>query len=146
MGTMSDLQVSFLTALPFCCAAVINVPRGAPFRQVSERRLHIAVCMSVGGLALLACAFIVQPVLELALLCVARRRNLGISRRVLDAHRRVPDGCGRGDRHRAHQHDRTVRRGLLGPWLVGVIKEPDRQLLGGAAQSCSAIAAFALLR
>ncbi|CDY75008.1 Nitrate/nitrite transporter [Caballeronia glathei] len=122
MGTMSDLQVGFVTALPFCCAAVSMYLVARHSDKVSERRLHIAVCMSVGGLALLACAFVVQPVLGLALLCVAAGGIWGCLAVFWTLTGEFLTGAAAAI---GIALINTIGQcgGLLGPWLVGVIKD-----------------------
>ncbi|MGF7000973.1 MFS transporter [Paraburkholderia sp. GAS32] len=122
MGTMSDVQVGFVTALPFCCAATSMYLVARHSDRVGERRLHIAVCMTIGGFALLACAFVSQPVIGLALLCIAAGGIWGCLAVFWTLTGEFLTGAAVAIGIALINTIGQVG-GLLGPWVVGVIKD-----------------------
>jgi ACS family tartrate transporter-like MFS transporter len=71
LGDLTDVEVGLLGSLPFCCAAAAMVLIARRSDRVNERRLHVAVAMGVGGVALLLSAYAPNPYLAFILLCVA---------------------------------------------------------------------------
>jgi ACS family tartrate transporter-like MFS transporter len=122
MGTSSDVEVGFLTALPFCCAALSMSLVSRHSDKVNERRLHIAICMVVGGVALLACAFVSQPIIGLALLCIAAA---GIWGCLAVFWTLTGEFLGGAAAAIGIALINTIGQvgGLAGPWLVGIIKD-----------------------
>jgi ACS family tartrate transporter-like MFS transporter len=122
MGSLSDVEVGFVTALPFCCAAVSMYLVARHSDKVGERRLHIAVCMTIGGLALLACAFVSPPAIALVLLCVAASGIWGCLAVFWTLTGEFLTGAAVAI---GIALINTVGQfgGLFGPWLVGVIKD-----------------------
>ena len=122
MGTSSDLEVGFLTALPFCCAALSMSLVSRHSDKVAERKLHIAICMVVGGVALLACAFVSQPVIGLVLLCIAAA---GIWGCLAVFWTLTGEFLGGAAAAIGIALINTIGQfgGLAGPWLVGIIKD-----------------------
>jgi cyanate permease len=122
MGDLSDLKVGFLTALPFCCAAVSMYAVARHSDKVAERRLHIAVCMTIGGLALLACAFVNAPAIGLLLLCIAAS---GIWGCLAIFWTLTGEFLGGAAAAVGIALINTIGQtgGLLGPWVVGIIKD-----------------------
>ncbi|NPT42773.1 MFS transporter [Paraburkholderia sp. 1N] len=139
MGTLSDVQVGFVTGLPFCCAAVSMYLVARHSDKVGERRLHIAACMTVGGLALLGCAFVAQPVIGLALLCIAAAGIWGCLAVFWTLTSDFLTGAAAAI---GIALINTIGQfgGLLGPWGVGVIKDLTGNF--SAALVVLAIAAF----
>ena len=70
-GNLSDVQVGLLSAIPFACAAVAMPLIAHRSDKVGERRLHVAVSMTVGGLALLASAYVPDKTIAFVFLCIA---------------------------------------------------------------------------
>ncbi|MGF6905154.1 MFS transporter [Paraburkholderia sp. GAS348] len=122
MGTLSDVQVGFVTALPFCCAAVSMYLVARHSDKVGERRLHIAVCMTIGGLALLACAFVSPPAVALVLLCIAASGIWGCLAVFWTLTGEFLTGAAVAI---GIALINTIGQfgGLFGPWIVGVIKD-----------------------
>ncbi len=122
MGHLSDLEVGFLSALPFCCAAVSMYAVSRHSDKTAERRLHIAVCMTIGGLALLACAFVSTPAIGLLLLCVAAS---GIWGCLAVFWTLTGEFLGGAAAAVGIALINTIGQcgGLLGPWAVGIIKD-----------------------
>ncbi|WP_144155420.1 MFS transporter [Paraburkholderia sp. BCC1885] len=122
MGSLSDVEVGFVTALPFCCAAVSMYLVARHSDKVGERRLHIAVCMTIGGLALLACAFVSPPAIALVLLCVAASGIWGCLAVFWTLTGEFLTGAAVAI---GIALINTVGQfgGLFGPWIVGVIKD-----------------------
>ncbi len=70
-GQLTDLEVGLLGSLPFCCAGIAMPLIARHSDRVNERSLHVAVSMSVGGVALLLSAYAPSPTLSFILLCIA---------------------------------------------------------------------------
>jgi MFS family permease len=140
MGTMTDLQVGFVTALPFCVAAVSMYRFAKHSDKVGERKLHIAMCMSIGGLALLGCAFVSKPLVSLILLCIAAGGIWGCLAVFWTLTGEFLTG---GAAAIGIALINTIGQfgGLLGPWLVGVIKD----LTGNFSVALIALAIAAFL-
>ncbi|PLZ03482.1 MFS transporter [Burkholderia sp. WAC0059] len=122
MGSLTDLQVGFVSGLPFCCAAVSMYFVSRHSDKVAERRLHIAVCMTVGGLALFACAFVSQPLVGLILLCIAASGIWGCLAVFWTLTGEFLTGAAAAI---GIALINTIGQcgGLLGPWMVGIIKD-----------------------
>ncbi|MGF6768032.1 ACS family tartrate transporter-like MFS transporter [Paraburkholderia sp. GAS199] len=139
MGTLSDLQVGFVTALPFCCAALSMYLVASHSDKVGERRLHIAVCMGIGGLALLACAFVTPPLAALALLCIAAAGIWGCLAVFWTLTGEFLTGAAVAVGIALINTIGQVG-GLFGPWIVGVVKDLTGNF--SAALIVLAVAAF----
>lgn len=63
--------VGLLSAIPFACAAIAMPLIAHRSDKVSERSLHVAVAMTIGGLALLLSAYVPDKIVAFAFLCVA---------------------------------------------------------------------------
>jgi MFS transporter, ACS family, tartrate transporter len=139
MGSLTDLQVGFVSGLPFCCAAVSMYLVARRSDRVGERKMHIAVCMTVGGLALLACAFVTQPLVGLVLLCIAAAGIWGCLAVFWTLTGEFLTGAAAAI---GIALINTIGQfgGLLGPWLVGIIKDFTGHF--GAALIALAVAAF----
>ena len=70
-GNLTDIEVGLLGSLPFCCAAIAMPLIARHSDRVGERRLHVATCMAIGGLALLLSAYAPKASLSFAFLCIA---------------------------------------------------------------------------
>jgi MFS transporter, ACS family, tartrate transporter len=139
MGSLTDLQVGFVSALPFCCAAVSMYLVARHSDRVGERRMHIVICMAIGGLALLACAFVSQPLIGLLLLCIAAAGIWGCLAVFWTLTGEFLTGAAVAI---GIALINTIGQfgGLLGPWLVGIIKDFTGHF--GAALIALAVAAF----
>jgi MFS transporter, ACS family, tartrate transporter len=122
MGTLSDVQVGFVSALPFCCAAISMLLVSRHSDKVGERKLHIAICMAIGGAALLACALVSQPVFGLILLCVAAAGIWGCLAIFWTLTGEFLTGAAVAI---GIALINTIGQlgGLLGPWIVGIIRD-----------------------
>ena len=68
LSGLGDLAVGFASALPYLAAALCMVPVARHSDRTGERRWHVAVPCALGGLAMLATAFVGNPIAGLALL------------------------------------------------------------------------------
>jgi ACS family tartrate transporter-like MFS transporter len=69
---LSDIQVGFLTAIPYLCATVFMVLNGRHSDATGERRMHVAVPVFMAALGLGLSAVFKQPVFALASLTLAQ--------------------------------------------------------------------------
>jgi MFS transporter, ACS family, tartrate transporter len=68
LSGLGDVAVGFASALPYLAAALCMVPVARHSDRTGERRWHVAVPCALGGLAMLATAFVDNPIAGLALL------------------------------------------------------------------------------
>ena len=71
LGTLSNVETGFVTALPYLCAAIGSVLVGRSSDRSGERALHIALPAFVGALGFLAASITNNPYLAMTALCVA---------------------------------------------------------------------------
>lgn len=67
----SNLAVGFLNSIPFICAAVAMIYAGRWSDRIGERRYFYMIGVTIGAVALTLSALVGNPLLALALMCVA---------------------------------------------------------------------------
>lgn len=70
-GNISNVQVGFLSALPFVIAAVCMIYWGRHSDRVGERKWHLTAAVCLGGAGLAASALAPTALLQLVCLCIA---------------------------------------------------------------------------
>jgi ACS family tartrate transporter-like MFS transporter len=68
LSGLSDFAVGFASAVPYLLAAICMVPVARHSDKTRERRWHVAVPCAAGGIAMVATAFVDNPVAGLLLL------------------------------------------------------------------------------
>ena len=71
LGTMSNLQVSSVTAIPWICGAVAAVLWGRYSDRHNERYVTLAIALIVGAIGFVASAYVGSPLLGIICLSVA---------------------------------------------------------------------------
>jgi MFS transporter, ACS family, tartrate transporter len=71
LGNLDPVEVGFLTSIPYICALISMLVVGRHSDRTGERRLHIAGCALLGGVALIASAYVGHPTWAYVLICVA---------------------------------------------------------------------------
>lgn len=140
LGALNDVEVGLLGSLPFCCAAVAMVLIARRSDRVGERRLHVAGAMAVGGVALLLSAYMPNPYLAFALLCVAAAGiwgSLGVFWSMTSTFLAGPSAA----LGIAVINTLAQVGGFIGPTSVGFIKDHT----GNFSLALAVLAGFALL-
>lgn len=70
-NTYTNTQVGFITVIPFVVSAVAMVAVANHSDRTQERPYHIACCLLVAALALIACGMSTSPYLSIAMLSIA---------------------------------------------------------------------------
>lgn len=70
-GSTSNVQASFLTAVPFLCAAITLILNGWHSDRADERRWHLVIPSLVGGIAFVVSASVKEPVVAFVAICFA---------------------------------------------------------------------------
>lgn len=71
MSGLSSTQVSFVSAIPFVCAAVCMTLYGRHSDRTEERQWHLALAFLVGFVGLTASASSMHPLVSFAAICIA---------------------------------------------------------------------------
>lgn len=71
LGTLSNLQVSSVTAIPWICGAVAAVLWGRHSDRRNERYVNLAIALIVGAIGFAASAYVGSPLLGIACLSIA---------------------------------------------------------------------------
>ncbi len=71
LGTLTDMETGFVTALPYICSAIGSVLVGRSSDRSGERGLHIALPAFIGALGFGAAALTSNPYIAMVALCVA---------------------------------------------------------------------------
>lgn len=139
-GQRSDLEVGFLTAIPFLCSAVSMLLIARSSDHTGDRKRHIAGALSIGGAALLGSALVTNPIVSFLLLCVASAGILGSLPIVWSMASAFLTGAAAAGGI-ALVNTLAQVGGFVGPWTVGLIK--DRT--GSFTIALAILAAAALL-
>jgi len=71
LGTMSNLEVSSVTAIPWICGAVAAVLWGRHSDRKNERYVNLAIPLIVGAIGFVASAYVGSPLLGIVCLSIA---------------------------------------------------------------------------
>jgi MFS family permease len=139
-GRLTDFQVGLLSSLPFVCAAIAMPLVARRSDRMNERRMHVAVSMTVGGVALLLSAYAPNSTLAFILLCVAAAGiwgSLGVFWSMTSTFLAGP-AAALGI---AVINTLAQCGGFIGPSSVGIIRDHT----GNFSLALAVLAAFALL-
>ena len=145
-GEMSDVSVGLIAAIPFTFGAAGLLVIGAAADRATDRKRAVAAGMTVGVLSLIATA-VLPPVLAIAPLCVATFVGLG----GLAAFWTLPTALLSGRAAAAGialVSSVGQLGGLLGPVLVGALKDSSGSLTPGllALAGCLAVGTALIAR
>lgn len=142
----SDIAIGALSAVPFACAAGSMILVGRRSDRVGERSRHFAVPVAIGGLALLAGSLVPSPTVAFILLCVAAAGvwgGLGVFWAMTSSGFLTGAASASGI---ALINTIAQSGGLVGPWVVGILRDathafgPGLAALGAFALAAAAIA------
>ena len=138
-GGLSDVEVGFLSALPFLCGGTAMILWGRHSDRTRERKWHLAASLTLAGVSLLGSAYAPNNTLGFVCLCFAATGiwgGLGIFWSF------TGDFLSGGARAAGIALINTLAQlgGLIGPWMTGIIR--DRVGSFSAALAAMAAAAF----
>jgi cyanate permease len=122
MGALSDIQVGFLSAVPPLLGIVGTILISRSSDRTGDRKMHLAAVYVLGAVGMLASAYAPNPVWAYVCLCIA---GLGLnSGNTLFWSLNASFMTGIA----AAASIATVNTiaqfgGLIGPWLIGLVKE-----------------------
>jgi sugar phosphate permease len=121
MGTLSDLQVGFLSAVPPIIGVIGAILVSRHSDKVGDRKAHMAGCYVVSGIGLLASALIADPVIAYVLLCIGNGAVLAASPLFWTIAGSFFTGAAAAAC--IAFVNIVAQFGGLGPWLIGVVKD-----------------------
>ncbi len=147
LGQRSDLEVGMLTAIPFLCGAVSMVVVSRSSDRSGDRKFHMAGVLLVGAAGLLGSGLVTSPVVSLVMLCAAAAGLIGSLPLVWTMSSGFLTGAASAG---AIALVNTLAQvgGLVGPWVVGIVKDRTGSFaiaLGLLAAAALAAALIALL-
>ena len=131
LGALTDIQVGFLSSVPPLLGVAGTILASRSSDRSGDRKMHIAVLYTIGAIGMLASAFAPSPIWAYVCLCVA---GLGINSTnslFWSLNASFMTGIAAAASIAAVN---TVAQfgGLIGPWLIGLVKDFDRKLHAGA--------------
>jgi ACS family tartrate transporter-like MFS transporter len=144
LGTFSNLEIGFLSTLPYFCAAAVMVLVGISSDRSGERRWHLALAAFVGSIGLMLSAQAKGPVLALVALSLAAAGLWA----TLGPFWSMPPEFLRGTAAAggiALINSLGNAGGFVGPFLMGFLKELTRSFNGGLQILALALACAGLI-
>ena len=122
LGTLSDIQVGFLSAVPPLLGVVGTLLASRSSDRSGDRKMHIAALYTLGAIGMLASAFAPSPIWAYVCLCIA---GLGINSTnslFWSLNASFMTGVAAAASIAAVN---TIAQfgGLIGPWLIGLVKD-----------------------
>jgi ACS family tartrate transporter-like MFS transporter len=122
MGTLSDIEIGFLSALPPLLGIIGTILVSHSSDRSGDRKMHLAAVYTLGAVGMLASAYAQNPVWAYVCLCIA---GLGLnSGNTLfwSLSSSFMTGIA-GAASIATVNTVAQFGGLIGPWLIGLVKE-----------------------
>jgi ACS family tartrate transporter-like MFS transporter len=132
LGTLSDLQVGFISAIPFLAAAVAMVKVGQSSDRRGERRRHVAGSAFAGAVGLMMSAQMHSPLFALAALSIGAAGIWGAMGPFWSMAAENLSGAGAAAGIALINSVGNLG-GFIGPYLVGVVKQMSHSFRGGLA-------------
>ncbi len=130
MGTLSDLEVGIISALPFLAATAAMVKIGQSSDRRGERRMHVALPAFAGAAGLIVCARVSNPPIALAALCVGAAGIWGVMGPFWSAAAENLAGTAAAAAIALINSVGNLG-GFAGPYLVGIVKQVSHSFSGG---------------
>jgi MFS family permease len=139
MGTLSDIEVGFLSSLPPALGVMGALLVSRHSDKVGDRKGHMAACYIVSGLGLLASAFSPNPVLAYIFLCIGNGAVLSASPLFWT----IAGSFFRGAASAAAIAfvNMVAQVGGIGPLLIGAVKDAT----GSFTLALASLAGFSFL-
>ena len=107
---LSNVQAGFVTALPYLVGAVGMVFWGWHSDKTGERKWHVVLSFAAMVVGLGSAAVIPNPVVKMAVLCIAGWGFFSVLPSILDPADSLPKRSRSCGRHRRGEFDRQSRR------------------------------------
>jgi MFS family permease len=140
LGTLSDIQVGFLSAVPPLLGVVGTIVVSRSSDRSGDRKMHLAAIYTLGAIGMLASAFVPNPIWAYVCLCIA---GLGINSGnslFWSLNASFMTGVAAAASIAAVN---TIAQfgGLIGPWLIGLVKDST----GSYSLALATISGFLLI-
>ncbi len=140
LGTRSDIEVGFLSAVPPLLGVVGTILVSRSSDRSGDRKLHLAAIYMLGAIGMLASALVPNPILAYVCLCIA---GLGINSGnslFWSLNASLMTGVVAAASIAAVN---TIAQfgGLIGPWLIGLVKDST----GSYSLALATISGFLLI-
>jgi MFS family permease len=140
LGTLSDIQVGFLSAVPPLLGVVGTIVVSRSSDRSGDRKMHLAAIYTLGAIGMLASAFVPNPIWAYVCLCIA---GLGINSGnslFWSLNASFMTGVAAAASIAAVN---TIAQfgGLIGPWLIGLVKDST----GNYSLALATISGFLLI-
>ena len=140
LGTLSDIQVGFLSAVPPLLGVVGTILVSRSSDRSGDRKMHLAAIYTLGAIGMLASAFVPNPIWAYVCLCIA---GLGINSGnslFWSLNASFMTGIAAAASIAAVN---TIAQfgGLIGPWLIGLVKDST----GSFSLALATISGFLLI-
>ena len=140
LGTRSDIEVGFLSAVPPLLGVVGTILVSRSSDRTGDRKLHLAAIYALGAISMLASALVPNPIWAYVCLCIA---GLGINSGnslFWSLNASLMTGVAAAASIAAVN---TIAQfgGLIGPWLIGLVKDST----GSYSLALATISGFLLI-
>lgn len=140
LGALSDIQVGFLSAVPPLLGVVGTILISQSSDRTGDRKMHLAAIYTLGAIGMLASAFVPNPIWAYVFLCIA---GLGINSGnslFWSLNASFMTGIAAAASIAAVN---TIAQfgGLIGPWLIGLVKDST----GSFSLALATISGFLLI-
>lgn len=140
LGKLSDIQVGFLSSVPPLLGVVGTILVSRSSDRSGDRKMHLAALYTLGAIGMLASAFVADPIWAYVCLCVA---GLGINSGnslFWSLNASFMTGIAAAASIAAVN---TIAQfgGLIGPWLIGIVKDST----GSYSLALATISGFLLI-
>jgi len=130
MGSLTELQVGLISALPYAAAAIGMILIGASSDRSGERLMHVAIPSAVAALGFAASAYLTSPVPSMIALTVAAVGDLGTRGPFWALPTRFLTGSAAAGGI-ALINTFASLGGFVGPYAVGVVRNVTGGFAGG---------------
>jgi len=140
LGALSDLEVGFISAVPFGAAAVAMVKVGQSSDRRGERRWHVAISAFAGAAGLILSARAHNPLIALATLSLAAAGIWGTMGPFWSMPCEYLGGTAAAAGIALINSVGNLG-GFVGPYLVGMVRQMSHSFAGGLAAMALMLAA-----
>jgi ACS family tartrate transporter-like MFS transporter len=130
LGTLTDLQIGFVSAIPYAGASIGMILIGMSSDRSGERLLHVAIPSIVAGLAFIASAFLSSPVPSIIALTIGAIGDLGTRGPYWALPTRFLAGSAAAATIGLLNAFGAVG-GFVGPYMVGLVRQATGSFSGG---------------
>jgi ACS family tartrate transporter-like MFS transporter len=129
MGNLSNIQVGGLSALPPLLGIAGTLLVSYTSDRSGDRKVHLVVIYAVAGVTMLASAMVVEPIWSYGLICVSAIALSAGNPLVWSLNASLATGIT-GAASIALVNTIAQSGGLVGPWLIGLMKDATGDFSG----------------